>query len=113
MHWSELVPFIKEMGIWTFFNQINAICEDYLGLQFDGIPAIERNEELERRILEDVLHPEFAEEKPSGLIPVLAFKARRWWHNRWKHPLVYDEWLLPMLLTLAWSHLRRIKTIKD
>lgn len=113
VHWSELVPFIKEMGIWTFFNQINAICEDYLGLQFDGIPAIERDEELERRIIEDVLHPEFAEQKPSGLIPVLAFKARRWWHNRWKHPLVYDECLLPMLLTLAWSHLRRIKTIKD
>ena len=113
VHWSELVPFIKEMGIWTFFNQINAICEDYLGLHLDGIPAIERDEELERRIIEDVLHPEFAEQKPSGLIPVLAFKARRWWHNRWKHPLVYDEWLLPMLLTLAWSHLRRMKTIKD
>ena len=113
VHWSELVPFIKEMGIWTFFNQINAICVDYLGLRLDGIPAIERNVELERRILEDVLHPEFAEQKPSGLIPVLAFKARRWWHNRWKHPLVYDECLLPMLLTLAWSHLRRMKTMKD
>ena len=113
VHWSEIAPFIKEIGIWTFFNQINAICEDYLGLHLAGIPAIERNEELEKRILEDVLHPEFAEEKPSGLIPVLTFKARRWWHNRWKHPLVYNEWLLPMLLTLAWSHLRRIKTIKD
>ena len=113
VHWSEIAPFIKEMGIWTFFNQINAICEDYLGLQLNGVPEIERNEELEKRILGDVLHPEFAEEKPSGLIPVLAFKARRWWHNRWKHPLVYNEWLLPMLLTLTWSHLRRIKTIKD
>lgn len=113
VHWSEIAPFIKEMGIWTFFNQIIAICEDYLGLHLAGIPAIERNEELEKRILEDVFHHEFAEEKPSGIIPVLAFKARRWWHNRWKHPLVYNEWLLPMLLTLAWSHLRRIKTIKD
>ena len=113
VHWSEIAPFIKEMGIWTFFNQINAICEDYLGLRLDGVPEVERDEVLEKRILEDVLHPEFAEEKPSAPIPVLAFKARRWWHNRWKHPLVYDEWLLPMLLTLAWSHLRRIKTIKD
>ena len=113
VHWDEVTPFLRQMGIWTFFNQINAICADCLGLQIDAIPAIERNGELERRILEDVLHPEFAEEKPSGLIPVLAFKTRRWWHNRWKHPLVYDEWLLPMLLTLAWSHLRRIRTIKD
>ena len=75
---------------------------------------IERDKDLEERILMDILHPEFAEEKPaSGLIPILTFKFRRWWHNRWKHPLVYKEWLLPMFLTLLWSHLRRWGTIKD
>ena len=113
VHWDEVSPFLRQMGIWTFFNQINAICADFLGLELKDVPAIERNAELEMRILEDILHPEFAEEKPKAILPVLAFKARRWWHNRWKHPLVYNEWWLPMLLTLVWSHLRRIKTIKD
>lgn len=113
VHWVEVAPFLRQMGIWTFFNQINAICADCLGLELRNVPAIERNSELEMRILEDILHPEFAEEKPKALLPVLAFKARRWWHNRWKHPLVYNEWWLPMLLTLAWSHLRRFSTIKD
>ena len=112
--WNATIDFLKEIGIYTFFNQINAICVDYLGFPESCSPAIERNKDLEVRILMDILHPEFAEEKPvSGFIPVLTFKFRRWWHNRWKHPLVYKEWLLPMFLTLLWSHLRRWKTIKD
>lgn len=114
VHWDEIVPFLKKMGIWTFFNQINAVCEDYLGIKLpDGVPSIERKPDLEKRIIEDILHPEFDEKKPQKLIPVLWFKAKRWWFNRWKHPLIYNEWWLPMLLTLAWSHLRRIETIKD
>ncbi len=112
--WKATIDFLKEIGINTFFNQINAICVDYLGFSESCFPTIERNKDLEERILMDILHPEFAEEKPaSGLIPILTFKFHRWWHNRWKHPLVYKEWLLPMFLTLLWSHLRRWGTIKD
>ena len=112
--WASTIGFLKEIGLFTFFNQINALCVDYLGFPETCFPLIERETALEGRILADILHPEFAGEKPSkGLLPILAFKLRRWWHNRWKHPLVYDEWLLPMFLTLLWSHLRRYKTIKD
>lgn len=112
--WNKTIDFLKEIGLYTFFNQINAICIDYLGFDETVFPSVERKEELEERILADILHPEFAEEKPSsGLLPVLSFKFRRWWHNRWKHPLIYKEWLLPMFLTLLWSHLKRYKTIKD
>lgn len=114
VNWSETIDFLKEIGLYTFFNQINAICVDYLGFDETVFPSVERKEELENRILADILYPGFAEEKPlSGLLPVLTFKFRRWWHNRWKHPLVYKEWLLPRFLTLLWSLLRRYKTIKD
>lgn len=112
--WKSTIAFLKEIGLYTFFNQINAICVDHLDFSEASFPVIDRNDGLEPRILADILHPEFAEEKPSnGLAAILSFKLRRWWHNRWKHPLVYKEWLLPMFLTLLWSHLRRIKTIKD
>lgn len=114
VNWNEAIAFLKEIGLYTFSCQINAICIDYLGFDETIFPFVERNEELEKRILADILHPEFAEEKPSsGLLPILTFKLHRWWHNRWKHPLVYKEWLLPMFLTLLWSHLRRYKTIRD
>ena len=112
--WNKTITFLKEIGLYTFFCQINAICVDYLGFDETVFPSVERKEGLEERILADILHPEFAEEKPSsGLLTILTFKFRRWWHNRWKHPLVYKEWLLPMFLTLLWSHLRRYKTIID
>lgn len=112
--WPLAIAFLKEIGLYTFFNQINALCVDSLGFPEERFPIIERNDALAARILQDILHPEFDEEKPSkGLLAILAFKFRRWWHNRWKHPLVYKEWLLPMFLTLLWSHLRRYKTIKD
>ena len=112
--WPSATDFLQEIGLLRFFHQINAICVDYLGFAEQDFPTIERELELEKRILQDILHPEFNEEKPAhGLFPILAFKYRRWWHNRWKHPLVYKEWLLPMFLTLLWSHLRRFDTIKD
>lgn len=112
--WSGTIAFLKETELYEFFNQINAICIDYLGFSEDYFPSVKRNKKLEERFISDILHPEFAEEKPpSGLLSILTFKFRRWWHNRWKHPLVYKEWLLPMFLTLLWSHLRRYKTIKD
>lgn len=114
INWKEAIDFLKETGLYTLSNQINAICVNYLGFAENIFPTIERNESLTQRILSDILHPEFAEEKPAtGLLPILSFKFRRWWHNRWKHRLVYKEWLLPMFLTLLYSHLRRYKTIKD
>ena len=112
--WDSAISYLKKIGLYTFFQQINAICFDFLGFSKDVFPSIEKNEKLEKRILSDILHPEFAEEKPSsGFMPILSFKCRRWWYNRWKHPLVYKEWLFPMFLTLLWSHLRRYKTITD
>lgn len=112
--WKAAIAFLREIGLLTFFHQVNAICVDHLGFAEEAFPPIVRDEALEKRILSDILHPEFAEEKPtSGLLAVLTFKFRRWWHNRWKHHLVYKEWLLPMFFTLLWSHLRRFRTIKD
>lgn len=112
--WNDIIGFLKDMEIYTFFNQINAICVDYLGFSEKDFPAIRRNQELEERILKDIFHPEFEEKKPNGgLLAILRFKTKRWWSNRWKHQLVYNDSLTMTFATLALSHLRRIKTIKD
>lgn len=112
--WNDIIGFLKDMGIYTFFNQINAICVDYLGFSEKDFPTIRRNQELEKRILMDILSPEFDEKKPNGsLFTVVWFKLRRWWANKWKHQLVYNDNLPSIFATLALSHLKRIKTIKD
>lgn len=111
--WSEILPYIESMGIARFFHQVNAICLDYLGFDDSAFPPIDRDSVLEKRIFEDILSPEFDDGKPSALAGVLLFKLRRWWANRWKHQLIYNEKLLPMFLTLLGSKLRRIGSIKD
>lgn len=112
--WITTIDFLNEIGIYTFFNQINAICVDYLGFAEADFPTIERHPQMEKRIMRDVLHPEFDEEKPcGGVAAIVKFKLRRWWRNRWKHRLVYHDSLLVTFATLAWSHLKRFETIKD
>ena len=112
--WNGAIAFLKEIGLYTFFNQVNAICIDFLGFDEAVFPFVERKEELEEHILADILHPEFAEEKPSYcLLSIVTFKLHRWWHNRWKHKLIYNDKLWVTFVTLVLSHLKRIETIKD
>lgn len=112
--WDATILFLKEIGLYQFFNHINAICVDSLGFAEEFFPRIERNNYWEKRILKDILHPEFEEKKPNGgLLAILRFKTKRWWRNRWKHQLVYNDSLIMTFATLAWSHLKRFKTIKD
>lgn len=112
--WDATILFLKEIGLYQFFNHINATCTDSLGIAGDIFPRIERNLYWEQRILKDILHPEFEEKKPNGgLLAILRFKTKRWWINRWKHQLVYNDSLPMTFATLAWSHLKRFKTIKD
>ena len=112
--WDATILFLKEIGLYQFFNHINAICTDILGFAEDIFPRIERNPCWEQRILKDILHHEFEEKKPKkGLFAIIWFKTKRWWRNRWKHQLVYNDSLLMTFVTLAWSHLKNFKTIKD
>ena len=114
VNWKDIIGTLKDMGIYTFFNQINAICVDYLEFSEKDFPSIRRDQELKERILMDILSPEFDEEKPNGsLFTVVWFKLRRWWTNKWKHQLVYKNNLPSIFATLALSHLKRFKTIKD
>ena len=112
--WKVMREALSESGLHTFFHQINAICVDHLGFDAEVFPPIDRQERLEVRIFNDILHPEFMNQKPtSGLLAVVFFKFKRWWHNRWKSQLVYNDGLLLTFLTLGWSHIKRWESIKD
>lgn len=90
---------------------LNAVCIDYLGLDAPSLPAFERDAELEKRVLDEILSPAFSDERPEGLLRVVRFKARRWWTNRWKHRLVFDEGLAGAFVRSAWAHLKRPQSI--
>lgn len=41
------------------------------------------------------------------------YKLQRIWKTRWKHPLVYDEWWLPALVTRVWCFIRNEQIVED
>lgn len=82
-----------------------------LGLEAPSLPDFERDAELEKRVLDEILSPAFSGEQPEGLLRVVRFKIRRWWANRWKHRLVFDEGLAGAFVHSAWAHLKRPRSI--
>ena len=84
---------------------------DCLGLEAPSLPDFERDAELEKRVLDEILSPAFSGEQPEGLLRVVRFKIRRWWANRWKHRLVFDEGLAGAFVHSAWAHLKRPRSI--
>lgn len=105
--WPALYAVARETRMVGFLNCLNALCVDCLGLEAPSLPDFERDAELEKRVLDEILSPAFSGEQPEGLLRVVRFKIRRWWANRWKHRLVFDEGLAGAFVHSAWAHLKR------
>lgn len=112
IHWAELEPFVRQVNMHRFLQALNAIAVDILGLDGQKVPDFERDAALERRVLSEILQPEFAEQLPRrGAVKILRYKIRRWWANRWKHRMVYSEGLFTTFWVQVWSHLLKPKSI--
>lgn len=109
--WPALYAVARETRMVGFLNCLNALCVDCLGLEAPSLPDFERDAELEKRVLDEILSPAFSGEQPEGLLRVVRFKTRRWWANRWKHRLVFDEGLAGAFVRSVWAHLKRPQSI--
>ena len=109
--WPELYALARDAKMAGFLDCLNAICADRLGLDGSLLPLFACDPELKERVLNEILSPEFSDLRPKGLLPVMWFKTRRWWANRWKHRIVYDESLASAFLNSVWAHLKRPKSI--
>ena len=114
LFWSEA----EKMGMEKFVLCVDAIAVEQLG--FDAsifhVPVgcddfAARNQALVTRILEDILSP--ADFNAKGLPPVryVWTRLRCWWHNRWKHRIVYSDSLLSTFFVQLRSHLMKPATI--
>lgn len=111
--WLWLYYIAKKHNMDKFLNCLNAISIDYFGLDSKMFPEFERNRELEQRVFNDIISPEFSEKMPSkGFVRRLIFRYRRWWANRWKHRIVYREGLMRTFFVQIYSHLLKPKTLK-
>ena len=124
--WKWLCAVLEDFHMLDFFNYLNAICIEDLGFDaelFGGkIFTIENDRvadtcvidtSLKKRILADIISPEFTEEEPTGpgLFRRVAFKYRRWQANAWKQRLCYSDNRFVAFWKSAWAHLLKPSSI--
>ncbi len=117
--WDFVFPVYGRERMLAFFNGVATVCVNRLGFppecfaSDDGRFSYSEDTALAESILGDV----FAEKErlpmsTAGIrtagqkLRYAAGKTRRWWRNRWKYRLVYDENLAESLLWLARNRLK-------
>lgn len=110
--WPALESTAREMNMHRFLHCLNAIAIDCLGLDPASLPPFEREQVLEKRVMNEILHPAFAQKLPEKgtFAATLLFKYRRWNKNRWKHRIVYREGVRSAFFQLLWSHILKPKS---
>ncbi|MBE6244376.1 MAG: hypothetical protein E7108_02495 [Bacteroidales bacterium] len=118
--WKWLVGVLRDFHMLDFFNYLNAICVEDLGFDARLFPSVAEMEgasgvdvDIKKRILADILTPEFTEEEPvkKGIIARVAFKFRRWQANAWKQKLCYSDNRLIAFWQSVWDHLLKPSSI--
>ena len=112
--WTALKQIATETNMHRFLDCMNALCIDKLGLPAECVPPFEREPKLVERVWREILQPEFSEPQPkgAGYIKSWSYMFRRWWANRWKHRIVYNEGLARTFFVQVWSHLLKPKSLK-
>lgn len=112
--WHSLSEIAERTNMHRFLNCLNAICIDKLGLPSNSAPKFDRDKQFEERVWNEILQPEFSEQRPknAGYLKSWSFMIRRWWANRWKHRIVYNEGLFEAFFVQLWSHLLKPKSLK-
>ena len=109
--WLALDKITRRLNMHRFMYCLNAMSIDCLGFSETLFASFERDSKLENRVMKDILHPEFDEKSNSkNIVGVLYYKLRRWWCNRWKHRIVYNETLFSTFFVQLWSHILKPKS---
>ena len=117
--WALIFKVYKEERILRFFNALATICVDRLGMDSacfasdDKQYVYQQDTALAERVLSDIF-------KKKDVLPMSTVgidtigkklryaidKSRRWWHNRWKYQLVYNENIVESFWWLARNRIR-------
>ena len=102
-----------------FFNAIATICVEYLGIDAacfasdDKLYTYQSDTSLADRILSDIFEKKDVLPMTTTGIDTIGKKLKyaidkshRWWRNRWKYKLVYNENLVESFWWLARNRIR-------
>lgn len=116
--WKFIFEVYTAERMLAFFNGIATICVEYFGMSSsyfssgEHLYSYQSNVPLAERILTDIFEQKaqlpmstFAIHTIGMKLQYALGKTRRWWHNRWKYQLVYNESLVESFLWLAKNRL--------
>ncbi|MBP3482186.1 MAG: nucleotidyltransferase family protein [Alistipes sp.] len=107
--WATVRKISERQGMTPFVDAVNAIAVDKLGLKADFPHFLgKRDEKIEKRILDDILHPRYRNMRGETFVSDILLRINRRFGNSWKHKLVYRDGFIPMLLNSAVSALRHM-----
>lgn len=92
--WDDVFAFAKRSNTEVFLNCQNAICVQYLGFDENLFPVRAHYPELNKRIIADILQPEFDDEAPDMRKDFMGYcmlKTKRLWANRWKSRITNSD----------------------
>lgn len=103
--WDWFLSIIDEYHMREFFNCLNAICVENLGIEVRFFKQVQFNPTTKEKVLNDILAPEFSSDPPKGLFNRLSFRCRRWRGSAWKYELCYNESMWSAFWSGVKSHL--------
>lgn len=117
--WPLVFNVYKEERMLRFFNAIATICVEYLGIDAacfasdDKQYTYQSDTTLADRILSDIFEKKEVLPMTTAGIDTIGKKlryaidkSRRWWRNRWKYQLVYNENLVESFWWLARNRMK-------
>lgn len=117
--WALIFKVYKEERMLRFFNAIATICVEYLGIDAvcfasdDKQYTYQSDTTLAKRILSDIFEKKDVLPMTTTGIDTIGKKLKyainkscRWWHNRWKYQLVYNENLIESFWWLARNRMK-------
>lgn len=91
VNWNWLDGILEHYGMKSIYGIFNAICVKELGFDAEMFSYVQFDPDLKKRVLNDIVSPEFQCDVPKGFYRRIFFKFRRWKANEWKHELCYKE----------------------
>lgn len=110
--WKRVLKVYKDECMFDFYNAIATICVRDFGIDAACFNGYKHDPELADKVLKDIFTEE--EKLPMSTIGISGLgkvkygiqKSIRWYKNRWKYKMVYNESLFESYMTLALNRLR-------
>lgn len=112
--WPFVFDVANEFGILSFLNAVNMICSKFVGYPADLFPVRLKDEKpnfdkIVNRMFRDLLTGESKPLEPyeTNIFKYGLVKGIRYFHNRWKYEMVYQESFWKSLWRLTIMRLRK------